>query len=234
MNSQFAEIEAKKIGKAIKIQREICEHTIDEVAAYLGISSEDLLKFEDGEVTPSLPQMESLAHLFGIPLEDLLASNESSQSQETISSDKMPAVIALRNRIIAVMIKRARLEQNRSSTEIADQINLDSSTLETYESGKVSIPLIHLAEICKTLDIPLSSLESGISPKKIQEETQQSAPEPKAESAPENIIPSLPPELYEFISNNSNLPYILLAKRLSEMEAAKLRRIAESLLEITY
>jgi hypothetical protein len=41
-------------------------------------------------------------------------------------------------------------------------------------------------------------------------------------------------QLNEFVANPANLPYIYLAKKLSTLDAAKLREIAENLLEITY
>lgn len=45
---------------------------------------------------------------------------------------------------------------------------------------------------------------------------------------------NLPPELVDFISNPVNRQYLLLANNLSRMPADQLRRIAESLLEITF
>jgi len=44
----------------------------------------------------------------------------------------------------------------------------------------------------------------------------------------------LPAELAEFVSNSANRPYFELAKKISSMDTASLRAIAESLLEITY
>ena len=42
----------------------------------------------------------------------------------------------------------------------------------------------------------------------------------------------LPDELREFVANPINQPYLILARRLSEIDARKLRSIAEDLLEI--
>ena len=44
----------------------------------------------------------------------------------------------------------------------------------------------------------------------------------------------LPPEIQLFASKPVNLPYLELAMRLSELNAEKLRAVAEVLLEITY
>ncbi len=225
MNSKLPETRIQNLGRILAIQREISGKSAEEIAGYLGISSDDLMKFESGEVSPSLPQLESLAKLFNIPL-GLLLSKDSDQTSQEIAAEKFPSVIALRNRIIAVMIKRARLDQNRPLEEIAESAEIGTAILEEYESGKVSIPLPHLEEICGALGLTLPALESA--------PAQTAAPAAEPPSQPAQGMPQLPPDLYAFVMNTSNLPYIQLAKRLSEMDAAKLRDIAEGLLEITY
>ncbi len=62
---------------------------------------------------------------------------------------------------------------------------------------------------------------------------------PKTQAVPVKVVGdnetnTLPDEIREFIDHPANLPYLELAKRLSELDAAKLRAIAEDLLEITY
>jgi hypothetical protein len=44
----------------------------------------------------------------------------------------------------------------------------------------------------------------------------------------------LPPEIQQFVCKPVNRPYLELAMRLSELNAEKLRAVAEVLLEITY
>lgn len=226
MKSQLAETKTHTLGKALAIQRELNERSTEETAAYLGIPSKDLRKIEKGEVSPSLPQLESLARYFNIPL-DVLLSEKTEPKDASVDQNKVPAVIGLRNRIIALMLKRARVEQNMSLDDVSTTAGIEAGILEEYETGKVSIPLADLEEICSILGIAMRSL------------TTDAAKEPvvqKAETTTNTaeVMLQIPQELYEFVANNSNLPYLQLAKRLSEMDAAKLRTIAEGLLEITY
>jgi transcriptional regulator with XRE-family HTH domain len=225
MKSQLPETQTQRLGRILAAQRQANGRSIEETAAYLGISSEELKKIETGEVSPGLPVLETLARLFNVPL-DMLLLNQPDQEENIIGSEKIPAVIALRNRIIAVMIKRTRVENDRSLEDIAATINIEPAKMEEYESGRESIPLPHLEGICSALGISLKSLATGL--------TSQVAKEPVSESENIEEFPQLPRDLREFILNNSNLPYLQLAKRLSEMDAAKLRNIAEGLLEITY
>jgi hypothetical protein len=55
----------------------------------------------------------------------------------------------------------------------------------------------------------------------------------EAETKARNLFRGLSPELQEFLLNPVNASYLDTAWRLSEMDAAKLRQIAESLLDIT-
>ena len=105
--------------------------------------------------------------------------------------------------------------------ELATQCNIPVSTLEEYETGTLPIPQPVLNTLCELLNIEIASLLSPLTPKPI------TASEPSQAS-------ELPAEIKDFIANPSNLPYLELAKTFSEIDAAKLREIAENLLEITY
>lgn len=225
MNPQLPETRAQRIGRVLAIQREMNEQPVEEIARYLGISPEDWMKFEVGELSPSLPQLESLANYFHVSLDLLLADLPAGLTGYGDPS-KVAAVLSLRDRVIAVMIKRARLEQNRSQNDLAANLGTDEATIAELESGKISIPLPDLEVICSELGIPVKSLVTGQDLQKSQDDKDNPANTEKSLS--------LPQDLFDFVSNAANLPYLQLAKKLSEMDANKLRGIAEGLLEITY
>lgn len=226
MNTQLPEKRAQRIGRNLAVQRSINGISLDDTAAILGVSSDEMLKYETGELSPSLPQLESLALFFKTPLVALTAENPI-ESEKEVDSEKIKTVIGLRNRIIAAMIKRTRLEQNRSLKDLAASLGVDESSLESCESGKVSIPLPDLEVICSELGISINALANKPPQQTTGQSVEMDTTEPKSSIA-------LPQDLYDFVANNANLPYIQLAKRLSEMDAEKLRNIAEGLLEITY
>lgn len=226
MDNQNEIDRAKKLGEYLASLRESSEKSVFKTASYLGISPEELLSFENGDSSPSLPQLESLALFYRVPVSDLLQAEQLSISPVKLEADKVAELIGLRTRVIALLLKRARINKNISLETLAADCGLELKDLESFENAKTPVSLPVLERLCARLDLQVAELFSSISIK--QDETTAPAPETTSKEAP------LPSELHEFFVNQANLPYLELAKKLSELDAAKLRNIAESLLEITY
>lgn len=209
-----------KLGNRLREERELSEISIARAAAQLGIPTEMIESMEQGKSAPSLPELELLANLYRVPLMKLI-NTEDSEAQIRVHEDKRPAFILLRTRLIGAMLKQARLDKELSREDLAKQCDIPLSTLEEYETGTLPIPQPVLVTLCDELNLEITSLLSPLTPKPVQP-TEQS------------FSSNLPPELKEFINNPSNLPYLQLAKTFSEMDATKLRALAENLLEITY
>ncbi len=82
-----------------------------------------------------------------------------------------------------------------------------------------------------------ASVSSAMPPTQKAEEPAPSIPPQQPTREPVELdlsAENLPSELADFISNPVNRQYLLLANNLSRMPADQLRRIAESLLEITF
>ncbi|EKD88089.1 MAG: hypothetical protein ACD_35C00062G0004, partial [uncultured bacterium] len=124
------------------------------------------------------------------------------------------------DRMIALNLRKTRLDQNKSLESISAQCGLEPNELDQFESGSKPVPVPILELLCTEYQIPLLSLI----PQK-----PESYPSSTSES-----YENLPEEVAEFVNNPANLPYLELARKLSELDAAKLRSIAEGLLEITY
>ncbi len=212
---------AVELGARLRQERELSEISIARAAAQLGVSPEMITSMENGENAPSLPELELLANLFLVPLQKLLGLVDEKEPAVRLSQEKRPAFIILRTRIIAATLKQARNNAALPIEEMAEEINFPVSTIEEFESGTLPIPQPVLEKACAKLGISIDALLSPLTPKRRTEVT---------ETAPA----ILPTELNEFVSNPANLPYLQLAKKLSGIDAARLREIAESLLEITY
>lgn len=212
---------AVELGARLREERELSEISIARAAAQLGVSPEMITSMENGENAPSLPELELLANLFRVPLQKLLGLVDEKEPAVRLSQEKRPAFIILRTRIIAATLKQARNNAALPIEEMAEEINFPVSTIEEFESGTLPIPQPVLEKACAKLGISIDALLSPLTPKQRTE---------VVETAPA----ILPTELNEFVSNPANLPYLQLAKKLSGIDAARLREIAESLLEITY
>lgn len=225
MDSQSLTEQSVILGTRLLQERELSGKTIARAAAQLGVTSNTIKSFENGKSAPGFPQLELLALLYRTPLPNLLWSVDDSHPEIMLDQEKAPAFIALRTRIIAATIKQARLYQKLSLKKAAEGIGITAGALKKYESGTMPIPEPILENLCLSLGIDIESLVSRLTPK-----IEYSASVPFNEANPS----LLPPEISEFVSNPANLPYLELAKKLSTLDAAKLRTIAENLLEITF
>lgn len=209
------------LGVRLREERAANEITLDQAAAQIGVSPEMIESIEKGESAPSLPELELLAYLYRVPLNKLLGSADSEDTPVRIKEDKKNAFLLLRTRIIASTLKQARIAANIPVEELSTKLAMPVNTLEEYEAGTLPIPQPLLHELCTLVGVEMDSLISPLSPKTKPAEI-------------ETASTGLDAQLNEFVTNPANLPYIYLAKKLSTLDAAKLREIAENLLEITY
>jgi transcriptional regulator with XRE-family HTH domain len=79
--------------------------------------------------------------------------------------DSMQA-IAIRNRIIGTLVKRARLKAGRSQRECADLLGCSPFAYTQYEQGRWGLSLSHLETLARLFKVPLANLwdDSSIPP----------------------------------------------------------------------
>jgi len=218
------EIKTKKLGVLIRSARQQSGQTADESAQLLGVSAPEFQAFELGEQAPSLPQLEILAYYWGLPVEyfwnnELLADQVKAPAQVNHG-----LLVGLRQRIIGVMLRKARFERKIGLAELAAASGIAAEKIDAYEMGQQAVPLPELEILAAHLGTALKHFRDQYGPLGAYF-TQQQALEDFKE---------LPAELQIFVSRPINRPFIELAQRLSEMDVKKLRSVAESLLEITF
>ncbi len=223
-NSPEAVLERKITGVKIRHARIRAGLSLKEVGQALNISSSLVSDIEFGRRDVSLPQLEVMALLFNIPVIYFLSDIP---LEETDREFPTLQAIALRQRVIGVLLRQARTEAGRSQEDLAELLDVPTSRISSYELGKTEIPLQELEVLADYLGVPLNYfLDQGISPNRsggqvatLDEITQFS---------------QLPKEVREFLTNPANLLYINIAMSLSELSAETLRALAEGLLEVTY
>ncbi len=216
----------KQIGQAIATQRETAEKTVVKTAALLDITPDEYLQFERGEKSPSLPQLEALSYFFKIPLITLLEP-QVHLTKPRIDLAGITSLLGLRDKVISSVLKKSRLEKEITIEDLASRCGLNIEDINSYELNQAPIPLPILETLCSALEINIESLFSSIS---IQaESTMQPSVTPSTDPTMD-----LPNDMATFFADRNNLPYLELAKKLSRLDAARIREIAESLLEITY
>lgn len=220
-NSYAKIIRAKKLGVLIQNARQVAQRTIPECAEIIHASPEEFEKYERGESSPSLPQLELLASYLRVSL-DHFWEDRILPEQLNFSDGRSRLLLLLRNRIIGAMIRQARLMNNLSINELAEKAGILENQLLDYELGTEPIPLPDLETLTEILNLPIKRLFRNQVPKEITGQQYMI-----------DELAGLPTELREFITKPSNRPYLELAYRLSQMSVEKLRAVAEVLLEIT-
>lgn len=216
-------LKAKKMGVLIRDARQVLSKSPQECAQAIGISPETYEAYELGSKSPSLPELEILAYYLNVPLEHFLSEDGLLQETKSEAPADPQKLLSLRQKIIGVLLRKARLERALSLEDLADRTGIQVEKLQVYELGKEPIPVLELNQLALELDWQMRSFQDTAGPVGIWLNQQRYV----------NDFKSLDADLQEFVSKPVNKPYLEVAQRLSEMSAEKLRTIAETLLEIT-
>lgn len=225
MNTQLLSIKAKKFGVRLAAFRQKKGLTTEVLSQWTGISNEKLQAMEKGEANVSLPELELIALKLGFSTETLIDGDLLNLSATKKDEGALQQYAGLRDRMIALVLRKTRMEQELPIETVASQCGLRTDELDQFESGSKPVPMPILELLCAVYQMPVLSLI----PKNTANES-----ESQQETTAGELSVHLPDEVSAFVNNPANLPYLELARKLSELDAAKLRSIAEGLLEITY
>ncbi len=217
-------IRRKILGIALRQAREEAGKTVKDCAALLRIPPARYRAYEAGRRDPTLPELEALAWFFQRPLSTLLEPDRHvASTEEEGVAEAIPELLALRHRIIGLILRQARERAGKSLREVAAFLGCTPRRIRAYESGERPIPLVELERLCPYLGISLSDFSDTDSPigqsVLLLDQVER--------------FRTLPPEVRSFVTSPVNLPYLRLAMRLAGLPADRLRHIAEDLLEIT-
>ncbi|HEX9923703.1 MAG TPA: helix-turn-helix domain-containing protein [Anaerolineae bacterium] len=223
-NSKEAVLRRKILGVKIRHLRTRSGLSLQEVGEALGIEAQLVTDIEFGQRDVTLPQLEVMALFFNAPIVYLLSDIPLEEPNKEFPTQE---AIALRQRIIGVLLRQARTEAGRSQEDLARILGVPVGRIAAYELGNAEIPLPELETLAKSINISLNHfMDQGLRPGEAGGEV----------ATLEEIaqFSKLPKEVREFLSNPANLLYIKIAMSLSELSADTLRTLAEGLLEVTY
>ncbi|MEJ2749312.1 MAG: helix-turn-helix transcriptional regulator [Anaerolineae bacterium] len=211
---------AKKLGVLIQDAREYAGHTVAECAEVVGITPEQFEQAEEGEYDISLPELEALAIFLGVPMGHFWGS----ESLEPEPEPDYNQMIALRHRVVGVILRQLRLQSQKSHQDLADALGVDVDTIQAYESGKTAVPYLHLEQLCREMGAGVDQFMDSHGPLGRHEAAYQLHKQ----------FNQMSPDMQAFLINPVNIRYLETAKKLSEMDVAKLRQVAENILDITF
>jgi transcriptional regulator with XRE-family HTH domain len=221
MDPTFMKIRAKKLGIYLREARISKGKNIEELSSAAGVPSDALEAYEEGVISPSLPELELLAYRLRTPLEHFIDGGAyTTEELRPINPDRF---LGIRQRIIGTQLRKTQVEAEVTLEDISQKTGIDIDTLNSYEMGMIPIPLPQLENLLSVLNVSMRDFQDKHGPVGDWLTEQQQV----------NDFLELPENLRAFVSKPVHVPYLELAMRLSEMSVEKLRAVAEGLLEIT-
>ncbi len=216
-------IRTKILGVLIHDARLAARRSTKECARAIGISFRRYRSFEYGQQAPSLPELEALAYYLDVPMKHFWSNKAISVEEDTKIDLLENNLLSERDQSIGKHLRDKRNKLGLTLKQVAADTSLSEKTLRKYELGKSMIPVPELEMLLQKLDIQLEEVFN---------ETNDIGTWRITKDNVDNFL-ELPVEIQTFVTNESNLPFLDLAQKLSELPADKLRDIAEGLLEIT-
>jgi transcriptional regulator with XRE-family HTH domain len=217
-------IRTKKLGVLIRDARLSARRSVQDCAEALGIRKGLFRSYEEGERSPSLPELEALVFYLGLPLDHFWSREIKSTNTSPIKNIDLPRLLAIRQRKIGALLRQERMNASISIRNLANQTGIAGSRIKAYELGESPIPLPELEILVRALGGRIESFfdrNGPIGQWMLNEEAVKQFLE-------------MPVELRQFVATPINRPYLELAMKLSGLSRDKLRSVAEDLLDITY
>lgn len=227
----------KNLGALLREARTEAGQSRISCANFLNISTQTIAELEAGEVAITAAQLETLADFLDVPLVHFWSTeipplDEGSEVEDT---DIVQERLLLRQKLIGVQLRQARLAAGKTQKECAEQIDVSPKYIVEYEYGRLDIPLAELEVLSDFLGTPMESF--------IDFEPEHERPSQEVETLPPDFdrdlespdgLGHLTPEVRAFVEAPGNSPYLRFALRVSRLSASALRGIGEGLLEITH
>ncbi len=217
-------IRTKKLGVLLRDARLAARKTIQECADAIGVSPNTFRAYEEGRRAPSLPEIEALAYALKLPIEHFWGKEAISDDDPPTASINLPQLMIIRQRMIGALLRQARENANKSLRQLAQETGIPASRLKSYELGERPIPLPNLEVLLEAVNHRMEEIfdKNGPIGQWINEQ-----------KAIRNFL-KLPPDLRAFVTQPVNVPYLELARKLSDLSRDRLRAVAEGLLDITF
>ena len=210
------------IGVVLREARRRASWTKAECADAIRVSPSAIADYEEGRAPISLPELEALGYLLGIPIDRFWDDEPRSSTEEEHPDFQL--TLKLRHRIIGALLRQARLEAGMTHEDVAEILDLSPAEIASYEHAETPIPVAELDLLGRHFGLPLEHF---------LDRQQGTVGAWHRQQAIDRRLHELPDELQSFVAKPINVKYLEVAMRLSQMPASKLRGIAEGLLEIT-
>jgi len=217
-------IRTKKLGVLIRDARLSRRRSIEECATATGVSKGVFRSYEQGRKAPSLPELEMLMYFLDVPTDHFWGKEALSDNVPPSEPLDLGKLMPLRQRMIGALLRQERTNAGLSMKLLAEQADMPLSRLKAYELGERPMPLSELEGLLSVLGGRVEAFFDQGGP----------VGQWMARQRTTQDFLQLPAELQAFVCQPVNLPYLELARKLSELSTERLRSVAEGLLDITF
>lgn len=223
--AQALEVRSKLIGVLLRAARLKACRTLKECADWLGCSPHIMSQYEYGRRAISLPELELLAELWHVPVNDLW-DEEVTVVDHSTTRPPAKKLLQLRHKEIGVQLRQARSRAGKTQKQCADILGISTETVSKYEYGSKATPFPHLELLGDLLGVPVSDFLD----RELATERLPAALSGSDLRSPAEAWADLSPEIRQFVCSPGSLPYLEMAVRLYELPKSSLRHLAEAIL----
>jgi len=212
-------LRTKLLGATMRKIRHDSGRSQHDVAQLIGCSATSCSAYERGIKAPSLPELELFAYHMKVPLETLLDPDATLQEEQ--KSFDPETLVTLRHRMIGALLKSIREKAGMSNRVFSEATEISARRVAAFQGGKRAVPLPELESMADVLGVDVNEFIDMQGPVGSWFQDQQAL----------TALGELPQDLRAFIAEPANLPYLQLAKLLSEVPIEDLHMVARQFLE---
>jgi transcriptional regulator with XRE-family HTH domain len=144
-------IRQKIMGTLLQHARGGAGRSQAELAAALHISTSRYAQYEQGKQDVSLPELELVAELCGVPL-GYFFNDEAEVVDEALEISQQVGP-RIKRKTLGALLRQARNEVGKSQKEMAALLDVTPRRFAQYESGEAEIPSTQLEALASNLGV---------------------------------------------------------------------------------
>ncbi len=199
--------------------REARQLTLKSCSEQLGIPVSRLRNYEEGKYTPSLPEIETLAFIYGLPLSALFEPDEIDHHVREPDADLLQQLMRIRGHIISTNLRMAFEKSGKSLRELNKETGLAISKVKKYLTNALEIPYDGLCALSAELGVDTLSLfdnESSMGQWHVMQERV-------------SRFRMLPEDIQKEVIAEGRTELLRAANRLKDLDHHSLRALSEAL-----
>jgi transcriptional regulator with XRE-family HTH domain len=185
----------------------------------LGIPVGRLRNYEEGKYVPTLPEIEGLAYIYGLPLTALFDPREIDHLINEPDADNLQQLIRIRGHIISTRLQIAFDQSGKTLREITKETGLSASRIRKYLNNALEMSYDDLCVLSGVLGMDTHS----------QFDTDSSIGRWQAMQSRMARFCRLPEDIQEYVIAEDKTELLRVAHRLMDLDLQSLRTLSDSL-----